>query len=89
MPFDLNFTGASGPLVFTVLAVILLLAVLWIAQFVRLMSLEDDEFHGRFDRYGWIAAFVLIFWLAPIAFMIWRPKTRPRDRSDSSRRTPS
>jgi len=51
---------------------VVLLLILWLKQFVMLMLLEDNLFPGRYDKIIWAAAFILLFWITPFAFMVWR-----------------
>jgi hypothetical protein len=63
---------SSEPLVaLSIIVVLLPLIALWIVQFARLMSLEDGQFPGRFDKILWVAGFILICPLTPIAFLVW------------------
>lgn len=57
---------------FLFLLVPLVVAIVWIVQFVQLMLLEDDLFPGAHDKLGWIAAFVILAPLAPFAFLMWK-----------------
>ena len=50
-------------------------AILWLFQFIQLMRLRDDLFPGRFDKCLWVAAFIGGFYLAPIAFVFWKPSS--------------
>jgi hypothetical protein len=59
------------PLILLVLIVLLPIAF-WIYQFVELMRLDDNSFNGRYDKVIWGAAFILLFPLAPIAFLYWK-----------------
>lgn len=56
--------------------ILLLLALLvigfWIYQFIGLMTLDDKSFPGRYDKVIWAAVFILLFPLAPIAFLYWK-----------------
>jgi hypothetical protein len=52
--------------------IVLVLLVLWVWQFVQLMLLEDDLFPGRNDKALWVAAFVVVLPLTPVAFMLWK-----------------
>jgi len=54
----------------------LALAIFWVYQFVQLMLLEDRWFPGRFDKALWVGVFVLIFPLAPFAFLMWKAGRR-------------
>jgi len=55
-----------------ILVLAILLAIIWIGEFVRLMSAEEDAFPGQYVRLAWVATF-LVFWvLAPFAFIYWR-----------------
>jgi len=67
---------------FTLFVLIALLA-LWIAQFVALMSLTDDRFSGQYVRFGWIVAFLVLWGLAPIAFLLWNHGRAGRSSSVS------
>jgi len=64
------FSDLAPFLVMVVL--MLLLAILWVFQFVALMSLEDEELPGEHARIGWVAAFLVLWPVAPFAFMLWR-----------------
>jgi hypothetical protein len=50
----------------------LALAVLWIIQFVFLMSLQDAILPGRHDKILWVVAFLVCPFLTPLAFLLWR-----------------
>ncbi|MCA8942409.1 MAG: hypothetical protein KDB80_07580 [Planctomycetes bacterium] len=83
---DISFAGQSGAMLFLYGAVLLLLAAVWVFQFVELMSLGDEELGGVHARIGWVAAFVLLWVLAPFAFLVWRSRAadssgRRRERS--------
>lgn len=69
---DVHFESALGTVL--VIVVALALAVLWVFQFAALMSLEDGELPGKFSRFGWVAGFVVVWPLAPFAFMLWRSR---------------
>lgn len=56
---------------FAVLA-LLLLAAVWLVQFVQLMLLSDSDLPGRYDKVLWAAAFIFVFPLAPFAFLFWK-----------------
>jgi hypothetical protein len=57
-------------------------AILWIAQFMDLMTMPDNEFPGRFDKALWVLVFVALFVLvAPIAFGLWKERNRRRLRT--------
>jgi ABC-type transport system involved in cytochrome bd biosynthesis fused ATPase/permease subunit len=61
-------------------------AILWIAQFMDLMTMADDEFPGRFDKALWVLVFVVLFVLvAPIAFSLWKERNSRRLRSRGDR----
>jgi hypothetical protein len=57
---------------FYVFLLVLFLILLWIFQFAQLMTLGDELFPGRFDKTLWAAAFILVFPVAPFAFMWWK-----------------
>ena len=54
------------------LLILIALLVLWIYQFVFLMSLEDSIFPGTRDKILWCAAFIVLPIAAPFAFLLWR-----------------
>jgi len=68
MPFYSFLSDMSSGFV---LLIVLGLAALWVFQFIALMSLGDDRFTGQYVRLGWVAAFLVLWALAPIAFLIW------------------
>lgn len=49
-------------------------AVFWVVQFVHLMSLDAAVLPGPHDRLVWGAVFVLLWVLAPFAFLVWKNK---------------
>jgi hypothetical protein len=51
---------------------IIVFAAIWIYQFIQLMMLSDTDFPGKYDKILWVAAFVCVFLLAPLAFMGWK-----------------
>ena len=55
-----------------ILIVGILIAVFWLCQFVSLMLLSDSDFPGRHDKILWAAAFILVFLVAPFAFLGWK-----------------
>jgi hypothetical protein len=52
--------------------IFLVLALFWIPQFVQLMLLSDEDFLGRYDKVGWVLAFIFVFPLAPFAFVMYK-----------------
>lgn len=52
------------------------IAGVWFYQFVQLMLLSDSDFPGKHDKILWVAAFVLVFVLAPFAFLWWKSAYR-------------
>ena len=52
--------------------VVLVIAYVWVTEFVRLMLLTNRELRGEHDKLIWAAAFVFVFFLAPFAFKVWR-----------------
>ncbi len=69
MPFSLFETNETLAFAF---CIALALALVWVFQFVHLMSLDDEAFPGQHTRLGWVAAFLVLWMIAPFAFMIWR-----------------
>jgi hypothetical protein len=60
----------------------LLITVFWIAQFIDLMAMPDDDFPGRFDKILWVVAFLVLFVVvAPIAFGLWKERNQQRIRA--------
>ena len=55
------------------LVVFVVFAIIWLSQFIQLMLLADSDFPGAYDKILWVAAFVCVFLLAPLAFMYWKP----------------
>jgi hypothetical protein len=48
------------------------LAIFWVYEFVQLMLLADGDFPGRYDKALWVVAFVVLFVIAPFAFLYWK-----------------
>jgi hypothetical protein len=65
--------------------VALLIALVWIYQFIQLMLLSDVDFPGRHDKILWVAAFVLAPPVAPFAFLWWKAAYRSMLRTRESR----
>ena len=59
-----------------VLVIGLVIAVFWLCQFVSLMLLSESDFPGRHDKILWAAAFMLVFPVAPFAFIGWKTAYR-------------
>jgi type VI protein secretion system component VasK len=55
----------------TFLFLILVAAIVWIYQFVLLMSLDDRDFPGKYDKALWVGAFLVANVLAAVAFHYW------------------
>jgi hypothetical protein len=53
------------------LIILLAMALFWAFQLAQLMSLAENQFPARFDKYIWVVLFVLVSLLAAIAFWIW------------------
>jgi NADH:ubiquinone oxidoreductase subunit 6 (subunit J) len=74
--FDISsfskLVGHSGIAFAIILVAALVIAIFWLYQFVQMMLLEDRWFPGRFDKPLWVAVFVLVFPLAPFAFLMWK-----------------
>lgn len=69
----------------------LVIALVWIYQFIQLMLLSDADFPGKHDKILWAAAFVLVFPIAPFAFLWWKAAYRSmleNDRPMDDRRSP-
>ena len=49
-----------------------LFAWYWLRSFIELMLLSDDDFPGRYDKILWVAAFLFMFLLTPLAFSWWK-----------------
>jgi len=50
----------------------LILAAIWMFQFVSFMLMDNEAFRGAYDKLIWGAAFILVFPIAPFAFMLWK-----------------
>lgn len=61
----------NDPYVLAVL-VYIAFAIFWLFQFVQLMLLSESDFPARHDKVLWVAAFVCVFLIAPLAFMYWK-----------------
>lgn len=48
----------------------------WIAQFVQLMSIDEERFAGAHDKLIWVVVFVALAPVAPFAFMVWKSSRR-------------
>jgi hypothetical protein len=53
-----------------------LIAIVWIYQFIQLMLLSERDFPGGRDKVLWAAAFIVMFPLAPFAFIFWKTAYR-------------
>jgi hypothetical protein len=80
------FTLGDPYTLFIALVLCLAVGILWVFQFVRLMSLADEDFPGQHARLGWVAGFVLLWFITPFAFMVWNAGRRPKSRSRRSDR---
>jgi len=99
MDFHLPFFTYSGsqaasaePLTFLIGLLALLLLLLWVVQFVKLMSLEDRDFPGQYARFAWVGAFLVFPMFGPVAFWFWNlrvgpgeARRPPRNRSSRGR----
>jgi hypothetical protein len=54
----------------------LVIALVWVYQFIQLMLLSDSDFPGRHDKILWVVAFVVAFPIAPFAFLWWKAAYR-------------
>jgi len=50
----------------------LIFCIFWVYQFVQLMLFSEADFPGKYDKCLWAAAFILVFLLAPFAFLGWK-----------------
>ena len=55
-----------------VLLIYIVFAIFWLFQFIQLMLLADSDFPGKHDKILWVAAFICVFLIAPIAFLYWK-----------------
>jgi hypothetical protein len=69
--------------------VILALCIFWVYQFVQLMLLSEADFPGKYDKCLWAAAFILVFWLAPFAFLAWQSAYAARSSEKDMLASPS
>jgi len=53
-----------------------LIAIIWIYQFVQLMLLSDPDFPGKYDKILWVVAFCVAIPVAPFAFLWWKSTYR-------------
>ncbi|MFQ5748362.1 MAG: hypothetical protein ACE5H3_02760 [Planctomycetota bacterium] len=82
---DFDWNGFPGTLGFLGISLLFLLALFWSFQFAVLMRLEEERFPGQYVRFGWIAAFLLLWPIAPFAFLLWNTGPRRRHgRHDAS-----
>jgi type VI protein secretion system component VasK len=81
-----NFTFGDPYTLTIALVLCLAVGILWVFQFVKLMSLADEDFPGQHARLGWVAGFVLLWFITPFAFLIWNAGRRSASRPRSSRR---
>jgi len=63
----------------------LVIALVWIYQFIQLMLLSDADFPGKHDKILWVAAFVLVSPIAPFAFLWWKAAYRSMLRDERPR----
>ncbi len=57
--------------------VLICLSVFWVIQFVIFIEMKAEEFETPHDRLIWAAAFCLVFFAAPFAFLIWKMRYEP------------
>ncbi len=72
-------------LMFIIPYVGLIIALVWMYQFIQLMLLSDADFPGKHDKILWAAAFVLLFPITPLAFLWWKAAYRSMLRDDRPR----
>jgi len=51
-----------------------MLAMIWVYQFAFLMSLHQERLESA-DKILWAVAFILLPFLAPFAFLLWKKAT--------------
>lgn len=57
---------------FYVLIGFLIWAPIWATQFAQVMSLSESDFPDPQDKFRWYVAFLTVFLIAPVAFMVWK-----------------
>ena len=70
----------------TLLLIVLMACFFWIAQWLDLMSMKDEDFPGRYDKILWggLMVFSLVFGAA--TFWLWkRKRSRPQRIADLAR----
>ena len=60
--------------------------IFWVAEFTQLMSMEESRFPGPHVRLGWIAAFILLWLIAPFSFAIWKGTMKKRTQGRAAPR---
>jgi len=72
-------------LIFIIPYIGLVIALVWIYQFIQLMLLSDADFPGKYDKLLWAAAFILLFPITPFAFLWWKAAYRSMFRDGRPR----
>lgn len=62
----------QGPVWLLLCLIVVAFSWWWTTQFIQLMLMSESDFPGRSDKSIWAAAFVLVFFLAPFAFFVWK-----------------
>ena len=58
--------------VFLIMILIAALLLFWLFEFILLMKLADKYFPGRYDKCIWGLLFIVLPFVAPFAFALWR-----------------
>ncbi len=62
------------------LIIVFLFILWWLFEFILLMSLEDHLFPGKSDKCIWGILFIILPFIAPLAFALYRFK--PMEKKD-------
>jgi len=68
------------PIWFLMALVILVCLVFWMSQSIKLMSMSDSQFPGRYDKILWTVILLAAGILGAGAFWIWRASGRADQR---------
>lgn len=58
--------------VFILLIVIIVFVLFWLFEFILLMHFRDHFLPGRYDKCIWGLCFIILPFVAPFAFALWR-----------------